>query len=51
MSAIFLLLVVLFSLLGCAYPHRFDPLAQQQAQQRQQECYNKGGTPEDCRGK
>jgi hypothetical protein len=42
-------IVILFMLFGCAQPHRFDPLRQQQLQQQQQECLNRGGNPKDCR--
>jgi predicted transcriptional regulator len=38
-----------FLLFGCAQPHRFDSLRQQQLQQQQDECLRRGGSPEQCR--
>jgi hypothetical protein len=42
-------LMLAIVLAGCAQPHRFDPLRQQQLQQQQDECLRRGGSPKECR--
>jgi hypothetical protein len=43
------MLFVMANLAGCAQPHRFDSLRQQQLQQQQDACLRAGGNPQQCR--
>jgi hypothetical protein len=52
MSGVFLVMTLALTVLAsCSHPLRLDPQRQyqQELQQRQQECLERGGNPRDCR--